>query len=171
MSLYVFSQYESCPGKTDAHGSVNDPAVGNAFYYLLSDYAGGKDLKLIAEVATADEENNLLFICLGAEKSMSGLTNGALDLFNNYYPQNESASPVCFAGSSELRSEFMHDMLPPNLITKEDIVFYVHAVLHHLLYRSQQPLNYKCGLLPIPLYDSFNQWAASGKRLMDWHIN
>jgi len=105
------------------------------------------------------------------DERIDNITNWALQLFNDYYRQNEPASPVCYAGSRELRAEFLLDIPPANTITKEAIFHYVYAVLHHPAYRTKYALNLKRGFPRIPLYDNFQQWAAWGKNLMDLHIN
>ena len=106
-----------------------------------------------------------------AEKRTNNITDWALQLFNAHYRQNEPASPVCYAGSSELRAEFLLDIPPANTITKEAIFQYVYAVLHHPAYRAKYSLNLKREFPRIPLYDNFHQWAAWGKKLMDLHIH
>ncbi|MGI0481895.1 type ISP restriction/modification enzyme [Geminocystis sp. CENA526] len=57
------------------------------------------------------------------------------------------------------------------LITKEDIFYYVYAVLHNPKYRSKYELNLKREFPRIPFYDSFYQWVNWGKKLMNLHLN
>ena len=57
-----------------------------------------------------------------------------------------------------------------NKITKENIFFYVYAVLHHPAYRKKYELNLKREFPRIPFYDNFQQWANWGKQLMELHI-
>ncbi len=85
--------------------------------------------------------------------------------------KNRNASPVCYAGSRELREEFLIDVAPANVITKENIFHYVYAVLHHPAYRTKYELNLKREFPRIPLYENFYQWESWGKRLMELHIN
>ena len=99
------------------------------------------------------------------------IPDNILQLFNAHYQQNEPSSPVCYAGSSELREEFRLDIPASNFINKEAIFHYVYAVLHHPAYRTKYALNLKREFPRIPLYDNFQQWTAWGKRLMDLHIN
>ena len=94
-----------------------------------------------------------------------------MEQFQNYYQQKESSSPVCYAGSRELREEFLLDIQDNNNITKQDIFHYVYAVLHHPAYRKKYELNLKREFPRIPFYDNFFQWSAWGKQLMDLHIN
>ncbi len=56
-------------------------------------------------------------------------------------------------------------------IKKQDVFYYVYAVLHHPVYRKKYELNLKKEFPRIPLYDDFNKWAAWGKQLMELHIN
>jgi len=112
-----------------------------------------------------------LYRYTNGEIRQSNITDWALQIFNDHYRQNEPSSPVCYAGSRELREEFLLDIPAANTITKEDIFHYVYAVLHYPAYRKQYELNLKQGLPRIPLYNNFQQWVAWGKRLMDLHIN
>ncbi|MBD2393974.1 transposase [Cyanobacterium aponinum FACHB-4101] len=57
------------------------------------------------------------------------------------------------------------------LITKEDIFYYVYAVLHNPKYREKYELNLKREFPKIPFYDNFWQWVNWGKKLMDLHLN
>ncbi|MFA5251444.1 MAG: type ISP restriction/modification enzyme [Phycisphaerae bacterium] len=56
-------------------------------------------------------------------------------------------------------------------ITKEDIFYYVYAVLHNPAYRKKYEMNLKREFPRIPFYDDFKQWSKWGKTLMDLHIN
>ncbi|WP_342597452.1 type ISP restriction/modification enzyme [Cyanobacterium aponinum UTEX 3222] len=58
-----------------------------------------------------------------------------------------------------------------NDITKEDIFYYVYAVLHNPKYREKYELNLKREFPRIPFYDDFWQWVNWGKKLMDLHLN
>jgi predicted helicase len=103
---------------------------------------------------------------------VSNISNWALQLFSNHYHQNEPSSPVCYAGSQELRDEFKLD-IPTTVapITKEAIFYYVYAVLHHPAYLKKYELNLIREFPRIPLYNDFRQWSAWGKLLMDLHIH
>ena len=54
---------------------------------------------------------------------------------------------------------------------KENIFYYVYAVLHNPAYRQKYELNLKRDFPRIPFYDNFEQWVASGKKLMELHLN
>ncbi|MDR2342403.1 MAG: N-6 DNA methylase [Campylobacteraceae bacterium] len=56
-------------------------------------------------------------------------------------------------------------------IAKEEIFYYVYAVLHNPAYRKKYELNLKREFPRIPFYGNFHQWAAWGKSLMDLHLN
>jgi predicted helicase len=62
---------------------------------------------------------------------IDNITDWALQQFQNYYKQKEPFSPVCYAGSSELREEYKLDIDTTINITKQNIFHYVYAVLHH----------------------------------------
>jgi len=94
-----------------------------------------------------------------------------LEQFQNHYQQKESSSPVCYAGSRELREEFLLDIQNDNIITKQDIFYYVYAVLHHPAYRKKYELNLKREFPRIPFYDNFPQWCKWGEQLMQLHIS
>jgi len=56
-------------------------------------------------------------------------------------------------------------------IRKEDIFYYVYAVLHNPAYRKKYEINLKREFPRIPFYDDFKKWREWGKTLMDLHIN
>ena len=58
-----------------------------------------------------------------------------------------------------------------NSITKEDIFYYTHAVLHSPVYRKKYEQNLKREFPRLPFYADFFQWRDWGAELMDLHIN
>jgi len=56
-------------------------------------------------------------------------------------------------------------------VTKEDIFYYVYAVLHNPAYRRKYEQNLKRELPRIPFYENFQQWVKWGKELMNLHIS
>ena len=56
-------------------------------------------------------------------------------------------------------------------ITKEDIFYYVYAVLHNPAYRKKYEINLKREFPRIPFCDDFEKWRDWGKFLIDLHIN
>lgn len=55
-------------------------------------------------------------------------------------------------------------------ISKQDIFYYVYAVLHDKFYLKTYEINLKRELPRIPLNDNFNKWVSWGKELMNLHI-
>ncbi len=59
-------------------------------------------------------------------------------------------------------------------ITREDIFYYVYALLHHPEYRSRYAENLKRDLARVPLSGKaadFHAFAAAGRKLADLHVN
>lgn len=56
-------------------------------------------------------------------------------------------------------------------ISKEDIFYYVYAVLHNSTYRKKYELNLKREFPRIPYYNDFTKWRNWGETLMNLHIN
>jgi len=56
-------------------------------------------------------------------------------------------------------------------IKKEDIFYYIYAVLHNPKYREKYELNLKREFPRLPLYDNLYNWVNWGKELMNLHIN
>ena len=57
------------------------------------------------------------------------------------------------------------------IITKEDIFFYVYALLHHPEYRKRYEANLKKMLPHIPRAAGFHTYASVGRKLADLHVN
>ncbi|TBG01342.1 type ISP restriction/modification enzyme [Rhizobium leguminosarum] len=55
-------------------------------------------------------------------------------------------------------------------ITKEDIFYYVYAVMHDPNYREKYALNLKREFPRIPLHPEFRRWVDWGARLMKMHV-
>ena len=56
-------------------------------------------------------------------------------------------------------------------MSKEDIFYYVYAVLHDPTYRERHALNLRREFPRVPLYPEFRRWADWGRRLMALHLN
>lgn len=56
-------------------------------------------------------------------------------------------------------------------IGKEDIFFYIYALLHHPTYRERFEVNLKKELPRIPLCEDFWSYAQIGRELADLHVN
>jgi predicted helicase len=83
------------------------------------------------------------------------ITNWGLEQFREYYQEK---APLSKGGWGDQ-------------ITKEDIFYYVYAVLHNPNYRKKYELNLKREFPRIPFYNDFYQWVNWGKKLMDLHLN
>jgi predicted helicase len=57
------------------------------------------------------------------------------------------------------------------IITKEDIFYYVYAVLHNPNYRLKYEQELKREYPRIPLYDDFDKWTHWGRQLAEIHLN
>lgn len=86
-----------------------------------------------------------LYIYDKGGNQQDNITNWALEQFQSHYNNQE--------------------------ITKEQIFNYVYAVLHDPHYRKKYEQNLKREFPRIPFYDNFEQWANSGKELIDLHLN
>lgn len=58
-----------------------------------------------------------------------------------------------------------------NKVTKEDIFYYLYALLHSNSYRAAYAENLAKEMVRIPLVDKFLQYVDVGKRLMELHLN
>lgn len=56
-------------------------------------------------------------------------------------------------------------------ISKEDIFFYVYALLHHPEYRERYAADLKKGLPRIPKCEGFWEYAEAGRELAELHVN
>jgi predicted helicase len=120
---------------------------------------------------TGDSQGVPLYLYDAEGVSRDNITNWALEQFGNHYKQIEPSSPVCYAGSSELREEYNIGDSNSSAITKEAIFHYVYAVLHNPAYRKKYELNLKREFPRIPFYDDFWQWSKWGEQLMNLHIH
>ncbi|MEN9610650.1 MAG: hypothetical protein RLZZ628_1464 [Bacteroidota bacterium] len=69
----------------------------------------------------------------------------------------------------QFQQQYCHSV--GNSITKEQIFYYVYAVLHAPAYRSAYEINLKRDFPRIPFYTDFEKYAALGKQLADLHID
>jgi len=85
----------------------------------------------------------------------------------NYYDDNgNQIDNITDWGLKQFQENYKN-----NKITKEDIFYYVYAVLHNPAYRKKYEINLKREFPRIPFYDDFKNWCNWGKTLMDLHIN
>ncbi len=97
------------------------------------------------------------------EKKISPI--GRLAQFKEYYNVKRASSP------SEANRQDACFTRGDNNIEKEDIFYYVYAVLHNPKYREKYKLNLKREFPRIPFYNDFYQWVNWGKKLMNLHLN
>lgn len=83
--------------------------------------------------------------------------------YNNKGEQIENITDACL---SRFQKQYKSSQ-----ITKQNILNYVYAVLHHPTYRNKYERNLKKEFPRIPLYKDFWQWCEWGKYLMEMHIN
>ncbi len=104
------------------------------------------------------------------------ITDWALDQFQTHYA-NKSEPPALAGGLTDAGKNNPSanadgsDGTNGAKITKQDIFYYVYAVLHSPVYRKKYEQNLKREFPRLPFYDDFRQWRDWGERLMDLHIN
>ncbi|MGN6297834.1 MAG: type ISP restriction/modification enzyme [Ginsengibacter sp.] len=104
-------------------------------------------------------------------KKSINISDEALQKFKDHYESNESASPVCYANSPEIRDDFKIPIAGTEPVCKENIFYYVYAVLHYRPYRKKYKENLQQDFPHIPLYQNFGQWVRWGKKLMTCHMH
>ncbi len=104
-------------------------------------------------------------------KKSINISDEALQKFKEHYESNESASPVCYANSPEIRDDFKIPIAGTEPVCKENIFYYVYAVLHYRSYRKKYKENLQHDFPHIPLYQNFGQWVRWGKKLMTCHMH
>jgi predicted helicase len=104
-------------------------------------------------------------------KKYTNISDEALQKFKEHYESNESASPVCYANSPEIRDDFKIPMAGSEPVCKENIFYYVYAVLHYRPYRTKYKESLQHDFPRIPLYQNFGQWVRWGKKLMACHMH
>lgn len=127
---------------------------------------------------------------------LSPSSGNELDLFTDLATASESQADVAATASSLDFSRPIGDQIPVILdgyrrvdnvtdatlasyrehygdagITKEDIFFYVYALLHHPEYRERYEDDLKKMLPHIPRATGFHTYASVGRELADLHVN
>lgn len=101
------------------------------------------------------------------------ITNGIIDL--NSLPAGCQCMPLLRKGNNDNITDWGLEQFTTyyknDKITKEDIFYYVYAVLHNPAYREKYELNLKRDFPRIPFYKNFEKWRDWGKTLADLHIN
>lgn len=105
---------------------------------------------------------------------INNITDWGLEQFVKHYTPRRHAELVSASASNTKkipkRSAYGGLDDTDRQITKEDIFYYVYAVLHNPAYRKKYELNLKREFPRIPFYKNFWQWASWGKQLMELHI-
>ncbi len=97
------------------------------------------------------------------------ITDWALNQFQARYSESKlmsldsNGSPIALAIGEKTAKAV--------LLQKQDIFYYVYAVLHNPAYREKYQQNLKREFPRIPFYDNFEQWAEWGRALIDLHLN
>ena len=122
---------------------------------------------------------NLFIIFSGASHSKPFQTFAIDNVFSFDFLEKTTGLPFYYFDKSGNKIENITDWglnqftkhYKTKKITKEDIFYYVYAVLHNPEYRKKYELNLKREFPCIPFYKDFNIWHDWGKSLMDLHIN
>lgn len=159
----------------------------NDVFWLL-----GSD-KLIDLHFTGDSQYVPLYRYTDAGERIENITDWGLQQFCNHYGVRPAKKPEMDGSENKLpdnsinpKPEFSQYHLRKNEISevhepetkygkpeisKEDIFYYVYAVLHHPAYRKKYELNLKRDFPRIPFYDDFFKWRDWGEQLMALHID
>jgi len=128
-----------------------------------------------------DEKSENLTICLNG--SRTGLTLSLM--FNKINDLNLTTTSPIFTfplfkyDENRIKSEnitnwglqqFQNQYEKEN-ITKEDIFYYIYAVLHNPNYRKKYEQELKREYPRIPFYSDFGKWCNWGKQLAEIHLN
>ncbi len=97
---------------------------------------------------TGDSQCFALYQYDDKDNKHENITDWALNQFQTHYKQSKGKQ-----------------------ITKQDIFYYVYAVLHSPVYRRKYEQNLKREFPRLPFYADFFRWRDWGAELMDLHIN
>lgn len=100
--------------------------------------------------------------------TISGTINTSPDIINKEFEQ-----PHLDKKDSQMLHEPIveYEKLVVESISKEDVFYYIYAVLHNPAYKTKYELNLKREFPRIPFYNNFKQWSYWGKLLIDLHID
>lgn len=131
-------------------GTIQNPSItimgdstGKPYFSLAIDRI--PDLNFVSP-ASGGSQTFALFRYDELGNKVDNITDWALKQFGSYY-----------AGSIRR-------------LTKEQIFYYVYAVLHDPIYRDKYALNLVRDFPNIPFYADFAQWVKWGKSLVEMHI-
>jgi predicted helicase len=106
---------------------------------------------------------------------IDNITDWGLQQFTDHYASEENYEKLVKEYVEYDQSNYPEGALTINSafhgIAKEDIFYYVYAVLHNPAYRKKYELNLKREFPRIPFYAHFYKWVKWGEQLMELHIN
>ncbi len=161
----VSEEYRECLYRVFCKKNIYFDSALNEMRYQTPSLFPVKDSKnLLIAVNTSSKKFNVL-----ASKYLVDLHfNGDSQCFALYYydSNNNKRENITDWGLTKFQEYYKEKK-----IKKEDIFYYVYAVLHNPQYRKKYELNLKRDLPRIPLYDNFNKWSKWGKDLIELHLN
>lgn len=137
----------------DEHGLLKSVFVGENRVIGFSGTASQKPFQTLANdrffsYDLLEKTQSLpLYIYDKEGNKQENITDWGLELFNKHYKKSLNKK-----------------------INREDIFYYVYAVLHNPNYRTKYELNLKREFPRIPFYKNFFQWLNWGKSLMSIHL-
>ncbi len=155
------------------------PFISKLYYSekILSDRLTSNHYEIFSSSLT---KNNLLIMFSGTSSSKSFSVLATNQIFCLDILEKTQCLPLYTYDKEGKRQENITDWglekfreyyKIQNEITKENIFYYVYAVLHNPEYRKKYELNLKREFPRIPFYDDFYMWVNWGKKLMDLHLN
>ncbi|MEO7292839.1 MAG: type ISP restriction/modification enzyme [Ginsengibacter sp.] len=162
-------QWPSIYSKQEENYIIGIPGLGSSkpFQILSSKYIIGLD--------TIEKTQCLPLYRYENEERTNNITDWALEQFMKQYATNEKWEQISKEFVEYDQSKYPPDVLTPasvfHSIEKEEIFYYVYAVLHNPAYRKKYELNLKREFPRIPFYKNFYQWVKWGEQLMNLHIN
>ena len=110
-----------------------------------------------------------LYLYESADKNSESLSN---DLFSEQ--QSQSNGLVRSDGIADLGLEYFQSKYPKDLLTKEDIFYYIYGLLHSQEYKEKYADNLSKELPKIPAvkkYIDFQKFSHAGRELAKLHLN
>jgi len=179
-AIFNFSLNEQAGGATQkifdvAKEPFKNDAPENRYIFFPAPAASMDFFVFSSDAVVHLAETNCKFLPLytysaDGKKSIN-ISAEALQKFKEHYETSESASPVCYANSPEIRDDFKIPMAGSEPVCKENIFYYVYAVLHYRPYCKKYEENLQYDVPHIPLYQNFGQWVRWGKKLMTCHMH
>lgn len=132
-------------------------------YQWFELYQGSKDNKYIAINSSGNTKD---FFCMPANTICDlHLTGDSQCLpLNRYTSSGERVNNISDWAVNIFRDYYKTD------VTKDEIFYYVYAVLNDPAYREKYMQNLKREFPRIPLYENFTRWSKWGEHLMNLHL-